>query len=85
MTSGGTVLVTGTALEQPPTQNLGGGLNSSVVVALSGGARAPNASVNVQFVLGVQAAGRFRFLVNVEAANSTAQSAPKTTTKQFSK
>ena len=34
-------------------------------------ALAPNAAVNVQFVLGVQASGRFRFLVNVEALPGT--------------
>ncbi|MFL6209282.1 MAG: metallophosphoesterase [Pyrinomonadaceae bacterium] len=66
-TAGSNVLVKGTMLEQPATQNSGGGLNSSLVVALSGGALAPNAGVNVQFVLGVEASGRFRFLVNVEA------------------
>jgi hypothetical protein len=66
-TGGNNVLVKGTTLAQPPAQDLGGGLNSALVVALPGGALAPNASVNVQFVLGVQASGRFRFLVNVEA------------------
>jgi hypothetical protein len=74
-TSGASVLVKGTALNGP-LQALGGGLNSALVVGLPGGALAPNASVNVQFVLGVQQAGSFRFLVNVEAlpgAGVTAQ------------
>jgi hypothetical protein len=31
------------------------------------GAISPGASVDVRFLLGVQAAGRFRFLVNIEA------------------
>jgi subtilisin family serine protease len=66
-TSVGAVLVKGTTLEQPPAQVLGGGLNSTLTVALPGGALAPGATVNVQFVLGVQQGGTFRFLVNVEA------------------
>src|SRR5205085_9147699 len=65
--SGQAVTVKGTTLEQPPTQPAGGGLNSSLTVALPGGTLAPGASVNVQFVLGVQQAGSFRFLINVEA------------------
>ncbi len=72
VTSGSSVLVKGTTIEQPPAQAAGGGLHSSLVVALPGGALAPNASVNVQFVLGVQAGGRFRFLVNVEALTGAA-------------
>jgi hypothetical protein len=67
VTGGGTLLVKGTMLAQPPTQTLGGGLNSALTVALPGGSLANGASINVQFVLGVEAAGRFRFLVNVEA------------------
>jgi hypothetical protein len=66
-TSGGTVTVKGTTREQPPPQLAGGGLNSSLTVALPGGTLAPGASVSVQFVLGVQQGGGFRFLVNVEA------------------
>src|SRR5207237_2589472 len=66
-TTTGNVLVKGTAVEQPPTQGSGGGLNSTMSAPLQGGAIAPGASVNVQFTLGVQAGGRFRFLVNVEA------------------
>ncbi|HEX8070948.1 MAG TPA: metallophosphoesterase [Pyrinomonadaceae bacterium] len=66
-TSAGNVLVKGTTVQTPPAQTQGGGLNSALVVQLPGGALAPNASVNVQFVLGVQQGGSFRFLVNVEA------------------
>ncbi|HEX8073015.1 MAG TPA: S8 family serine peptidase [Pyrinomonadaceae bacterium] len=66
-TSLGPVTVNGLTLEQQPTQLLGGGLNSSLTVQLPGGTLAPNASVNVQFTLGVQQGGSFRFLVNVEA------------------
>lgn len=62
--TGTPVLVKGTMLEQAG-QGQGGGLHSALTVAL-GGLLAPNASVNVQFVLGVEAGGSFRFIVNVE-------------------
>ncbi|MFL6208782.1 MAG: DNA/RNA non-specific endonuclease [Pyrinomonadaceae bacterium] len=69
LTDGSSVLVKGLTLDEPPTQSIGGGLHST----LSAGSitlaapLAVNAAVNVQFVLGVQHAGSFRFLVNVEA------------------
>lgn len=66
-TSLGDLTVLGTVLEQPPTQNLGGGLNSSASVTLPGGALVPGASIDVQFLLNVVTAGNFRFLVNVES------------------
>ncbi|HJR06337.1 MAG TPA: PQQ-dependent sugar dehydrogenase [Pyrinomonadaceae bacterium] len=66
-TSSGLITVKGTILEQPATQASGGGLNSTLVVPLAGGALIANASVDVQFVLGVQQDGSFRFFVNVEA------------------
>lgn len=66
-TSGGLLTVKGTLLEQPPAQTSGGGLNSTLVVPLAGGSLIANASVDVQFVLGVQQDGNFRFLINVEA------------------
>jgi hypothetical protein len=60
------VAVQGTTLETPPTQINSGGLNSSMSVGLptpllNGG------SVSLQFLLGVQQAGRFKFIINVEA------------------
>ncbi len=61
------VTVTGLTLETPPPQPNGGGLNSTLTVALPGGALAPGNSIDVQFLLGVQQGGNFRFLVNVEA------------------
>ncbi len=64
-----TVLVQGTTVETPPAQPLGGGLNSSMMVTLPGGSIAANNSVDVQFVLGVERGGSFRFFINVEAAN----------------
>ncbi|MFL6208977.1 MAG: hypothetical protein ACJ74W_09015 [Pyrinomonadaceae bacterium] len=67
LTNGTTITVKGTVLDQPPVQSGGGGLNSTITVALPGGALAPNGSVNVQFVLGVQQPGTFRFFINTEA------------------
>jgi hypothetical protein len=64
--TGGSKTALGMTLDQP-TQSLGGGYNSSITATLSGGGIAPNASVDVQFVLGVQQAGSFRFFVIVEA------------------
>ena len=61
------VTVTGLTLETPPAQPNGGGLNSTLTVVLPGGALAPGNSIDVQFLLGVQQQGSFRFLVNVEA------------------
>jgi hypothetical protein len=64
-----TVVVRGTSLEQPPTQSGGGGVNSTLAVGVVNLAQplAPNAAVNVQFLLGVQQTGTFRFLVITEA------------------
>jgi hypothetical protein len=64
------LIVKGTSLESSLAQPLGGGINSTVTVALPGGALAPNNSVNVQFVMGVEQPGGFRFIVNVEALTS---------------
>jgi Concanavalin A-like lectin/glucanases superfamily/Calx-beta domain len=65
-TSLGMLTVRGTLVESPPQPN-GGGLNTTGTVAVA--SIAPGATVDVRFVLGVAASGRFRFLVNVEAAN----------------
>jgi hypothetical protein len=62
----GDVAVRGTTLEQPPTQNLGGGLNSTVTLDLQQPLTSGE-SVSVQLLLGVQQNGNFRFFVNVEA------------------
>jgi hypothetical protein len=53
-----------------PSQPLGGGLNTSITVAAvtPGTPLAPNASVNIEFRLGVEQTGNFRFFINVEAA-----------------
>lgn len=66
-TSLGTLTVQGTILEQPPSQPAGGGLNTSVTVALPNEGLLPDATVDVQFLLNIEQAGYFRFYVNVEA------------------
>ncbi|HEV7903513.1 MAG TPA: lamin tail domain-containing protein, partial [Pyrinomonadaceae bacterium] len=60
------VTVTGLTLEGPPQPN-GGGLNSTLTVIPPGGALASGATIDVQFLLGVQEQGNFSFFVNVEA------------------
>jgi len=65
-----TVTVFGTALETPPAQPLGGALNSSLTVTPTltlPTPLAPGASINLQFLLGVQNQGSFKFFFNVEA------------------
>jgi hypothetical protein len=63
------VTVFGTTLEQPPSQALGGALNSSLgagIITLPT-PLAPGQSINLQFLLGVQQTGSFKFFFNVEA------------------
>jgi hypothetical protein len=69
------VPVAGTQVETPPAQALGGGLNSSIVM-ITPVEIAPGASVNIEFNLGVQQSGSFRFFVNVEALTSDPPSPP---------
>lgn len=66
--------VRGTTLGQPPVQTFGGGLNSTLAVGpiTLSSPLAPGASVPVQFLLGVQSSGSFRFFINVEAAPAAA-------------
>ncbi len=64
-TTTGLAFVRGTLLNVPAP--LGGGLNTALEVPLPGGGLAPGASVNVQFLLGVERAGAFRFFITVEA------------------
>jgi hypothetical protein len=63
-----TVFIKGTLLES--THPLGGGLNTTLVLPLRGISLAPNATIDVQFRLGVERDGAFRFFVNVEALTS---------------
>jgi hypothetical protein len=64
-----TCTVQGTTLETPPTQAAGGGFNSTLSVGSVTLAApiAPGDSINVQFLLGVQQTGSFKFFINVEA------------------
>jgi hypothetical protein len=64
--------VEGTTIETPPTQSSGGGVNSTYGRSVVSGTIintpiAPGQTVNVQFVLGVQVTGNYRFYVNLEA------------------
>jgi hypothetical protein len=66
---GPNVTVQGTTLETPPAQGIGGGLNSALAagtVTLSA-PLAPGASIDLQFLLGVNVGGNFRFFIIVEA------------------
>jgi hypothetical protein len=69
LTGGLGVTVRGTILEEPPTQANGGGFNSTLSAGTVTLATPllPGASVNLQFLLGVQQTGNFRFFINVEA------------------
>jgi hypothetical protein len=64
-----TVTIRGTTLETPPAQPLGGGFNASATTSVITLAQplAPGASINLQFLLGVQTTGSFKFFFNVEA------------------
>jgi hypothetical protein len=64
-----TLTVQGTTLEEPPTQPNGGGYNSTLssgTVTL-GTPLANNTAINLQFVLGIQTTGTFRFYIIIEA------------------
>jgi len=60
------VTIKGTTLQTPPNQASGGGWNSTMAVTL-GTPLPAGSSLNVQFLLGVQQTGAFRYFVNVEA------------------
>jgi hypothetical protein len=64
-----TITVRGTTLETPPAQALGGANNSSMSAGTItlGTPLAPGASINLQFLLGVQQTGSFKFFFNIEA------------------
>jgi hypothetical protein len=65
---GGTVLVKGLTLEEPPTQAGGGGFNSSLSAPVTQVAPLPmDAAIDVNFLMNVSQAGVFRFFVVVEA------------------
>jgi hypothetical protein len=64
------VNVVGTVLEEPPAQSGGGGWNSTLSIPVSLAAGDP---VNVQFLLGIQQTGAFRFYINIEALTESIQ------------
>jgi uncharacterized repeat protein (TIGR01451 family) len=74
--SAGVVVTTVTGLTLESTAPLFGGLNSSLTVALPGGALAPGNTIDVQFLLGVQEQGNFSFFINVEALPGPPSSVP---------
>lgn len=83
---GASVTVYGTTLEQPPAQPNGGGFNSSMSVnAVTPAAPlAPGASINVQFLLGLQQTGCERLEldvpINYDTCTTGAQIAASTLT-----
>jgi hypothetical protein len=64
-----TATVQGTTLEQPPTQPNGSAFNGSMSAGTVTLATplANGASINLQFLLGIQQTGSFKFFINVEA------------------
>jgi hypothetical protein len=64
-----TVTVQGTTLEEPPPQPNGGAFNSTLSAGTVTLATPlpPGGSINVQFLLGLQQTGTFKFFVNIEA------------------
>jgi hypothetical protein len=64
-----TVTIEGTTLEQPPAQPNGGGFNATLAAGTitTGTPLAAGASINIQFLLGVQQTGNFKFFIIVEA------------------
>ncbi len=68
------VTVEGTTLEQPPSQPNGGGFNSTLSsgTVVLGTPLAAGASINLQFLLGIQQTGSFKMVVNIETLNTPA-------------
>jgi hypothetical protein len=64
-----TVTVQGTTLEQPPSQPFGTGFNGSLSAGtVTLGTPLPNgASINLQFLAGIQQTGNFKLFLNIEA------------------
>lgn len=69
VTGGGTVTARGLTLEQPPSQTNGGAYNSSLSAGTVSLAQplAPGNSISVNFLVGLQGTGNFRFFIFVEA------------------
>jgi Lamin Tail Domain len=64
-----TVTVQGTTLEQPPSQPNGSGFNGtlSAGTVTLGTPLANGASINLQFLMGIQQTGNFKLYLNIEA------------------
>jgi hypothetical protein len=78
------ITITGTTLETPPTQPNGGGFNSTLSAGTITLATplANGAGINVQFLLGVQRGGAYRFFINVEALpGGSSLAAPSSVTR----
>ncbi|MET0645622.1 MAG: DNA/RNA non-specific endonuclease [Pyrinomonadaceae bacterium] len=69
VTGGASKTVQGTTLEEPPAQPNGGGINATLAAGTVTLASplANGQSVDLQFLLGIQTTGTFRFFLNVEA------------------
>jgi hypothetical protein len=61
------VMVFGTTVEEPPTQSIGGALNSTMGTITLPKPLPPGASANLQFLLDVRQTGSFKFFFNIEA------------------
>jgi hypothetical protein len=73
--NGGTITIVGSTVEAPSDPVNGGGLNSTVTVAIPGGLAAGD-SINVRFLLGVAAPGNFKFYLNAEPTGAGLSAAP---------
>jgi len=64
-----TINVQGTTLEQPPSQPNGGGFNTTLSAGTItlGTPIANGASINLQFLMGLQQTGNFKLYLNIEA------------------
>ena len=69
LTGGSNVVVQGTTLEQPPSQPNGGGFNSSLSAGNVSLATplAPGASINLQYLMGIQQTGCYRLGIFAES------------------
>jgi endonuclease G, mitochondrial len=77
VTGGAMKTVLGTTLEEPPAQPNGGGNNSTLAAGTVTLAQplANGASIDLQFLVGIQQTGTFRFFLNVEAVTQAPPSA----------
>jgi endonuclease G len=77
VTGGANRTVQGTTLEEPPAQPNGGGLNATLAAGTVTLAQplANGQAIDLQFLLGIQQTGTFRFFLNVEAVTSSPASA----------